>query len=734
MRWRFFIDGVQIIEPVGWDGLKVKLERSENHGINFVYSANELGFTCATRGSLTGGYSILKNAYESDLYLTTFPILRVEYSCNGNPWTLFSEFNLNLSGYKENISESQIFVTVEQTGGRQQFANNYELPINYFAEKDVNDAPYSRPSQALQTVHLPPLSYWTQNLLSYYTDDSYIITSSLGWSALQPYVPGFFNGQVRFNNQLVDEPDDFAYTPYSWVTVGPGSGSVIVTGKLNCTLRPTTWYGGTPFPGVLYRIQVELQIDGVAYGNVIVFTGADVLNGITTYPVSFDFSVEVPSVSYGGAYPFGYIQLMVGADAKVDVLGTDYRADVTFECVFNNDNTENFLEVLEQNQIDTPSGVDLPGIMINEAFSVITDLISAQSIQMDSKILGRTDSYPINQASNGAYCNVAILSGLMVRRFQQKSENVGFDPFTYSFKQLFEGCKAFFPIGWGFLGETLKIEAVPYFYQDDIAITINAGIKAGGIQIELDKARVFNRVKIGNDDWSIDGYNALDETNTINSYASGWQSVNQALDFTGDIYTQSSRIVDQRLKDYRTNPGDADESNDIYALWIDFATVTDPTKEVLQGIVSGAKIKDITSVINWSFNASDSMQRHINTHLQNFCNWQGGEGNTEASGTAQTVGQTVAVTYPDSTIYYPTPYTEPINPTDINGNVGSGTYRKFQTVKVKGYITASDFAEILVNPYKRVQVNSGSETFIGWIESIDFTPNDGECELSLIYF
>ena len=729
MRWRFFIDGVQIIEPVGWDGLKVKLERSENHGINFVYSANELGFTCATRGSLTGGYSIIKDAYESDLYLTTFPVLRVEYSCNGNPWTLFSEFNLNLSGYRESLSESQVFVTVEQTGGRQQFANNYELPINYFSTTDVNGSAYSRPSQAIQTVHLPPLSYWTQNLLQPEEDFQNVPAGT-------PYTSPFFYFDLPTYNELVDEPDDFAPDLYflrmienpsiskDFIVSTRGGYNISIT---NNTLLPTG-------PGIQVFGQVILRPNAgpdVILDNQMVYLdlGASVPpSGTLDFQFDYDFSQQYSTSNYLDLY---FIRFLFDFGFSTGQNLVTCPTDITYLDFFNGGNS---LQIVEQNKIDTPSGVDLPGVLINEAFSVITDLISAQSVQMDSKILGRTDSYPINQASNGAYCNVAILSGLMVRRFPQKSENVGFDPFTYSFKQLFEGCKAFFPIGWGFLGETLKIEAVPYFYQDDIAITINAGIKAGGIQIELDKARVFNRVKIGNDDWSIDGYNALDETNTINSYASGWQSVNQALDFTGDIYTQSSRIVDQRLKDYRTNPGDADESNDIYALWIDYSTITDPIKDVLQGVVSGAKIKDITSVINWSFNASDSMQRHINTHLQNFCNWQGGEGNTEASGTAQTVGQTVAVTYPDSSIFYPVSYSEPITPTDINGNVGLGTYRKFQTVKVKGYITASDFAEILVNPYKRVQVNSGSETFIGWIESIDFTPNDGECELSLIYF
>ena len=43
MIWRFFVNGTEIIEPVGWDSLRVKLERGQHHGINFVYSANALG-------------------------------------------------------------------------------------------------------------------------------------------------------------------------------------------------------------------------------------------------------------------------------------------------------------------------------------------------------------------------------------------------------------------------------------------------------------------------------------------------------------------------------------------------------------------------------------------------------------------------------------------------------------------------------------------------------------------
>ena len=74
MNWFFYLNNQQIVEPVGWDSLKIKLDRSQHHGINFVYSANELGFTCANIDGMNGGYQIIKEAYESDLYLTT-PII-----------------------------------------------------------------------------------------------------------------------------------------------------------------------------------------------------------------------------------------------------------------------------------------------------------------------------------------------------------------------------------------------------------------------------------------------------------------------------------------------------------------------------------------------------------------------------------------------------------------------------------------------------------------------------------
>ena len=727
MNWFFYLNNQQIVEPVGWDSLKIKLDRSQHHGINFVYSANELGFTCANIDGMNGGYQIIKEAYESDLYLTTPIILRVEYSCNGLIY-LLSEFNLNLSGYRENLSNGQIFVTIEQTGARQQLANNYELEVNYFATQDVNGNPYTRPTEELHTVHLPPLSYWTQNLLSYYEGDTYIVASSLNFTGSTPYVSGnYYYGHVRFNNVQVDEPDDFAYNAFAWMNVGPSAtGQFIATGKIDVTLTVASWYGGIPFPAVLYAIKCVLNINGIDYDPVIVWSGADTL-GINVYSFTYDASEIIASIPYPSD-----VRLYIGVDSKATVFGTDYQNEIHFDCVFNNGQTSNFLEVIEQNKIDTPDGVDLPTTLINEAFSIPVELVSGQAMTMQSRILGRTDSYPHTQAENGAWSIAAILSGLMLRRFPQKSENVGYDPYTYSIKQLFEAIRAVFPVGWGFLGEQMIIEAIPYFYQDDIAITIEAGERAGGLVIELDKERTYNRARIGVEDWKIDGYNALEEINTITSYSTNWQSVNNQFDATGKLFTQQSRIVEQRLKDFRSNPGDANDSTDFYALWIDRTTINDPIKEVLQGLVSGSKIKDINGVINFSFNPAESMRRYKVLYLNNALMYAGGQGNTEAQGATINTGQVQAVSYPESTIFYDSTYSEPYSPINMNHS-WLGSYRKYQKLRVKGYISASDFTELLPNPYRRIQVNT-SESYVGWIESLTYEPNSSECELELIFF
>lgn len=728
MNWLFYLNNQQIVEPVGWDSLKIKLERSQHHGINFIYSANELGFTCAQIDGMSGGYQIIKEAFENDPYLTTPIVLRVEYSCNGLIYVL-SEFNLNLTGYRENLSNGQIFCTIEQTGGRQQLANNYELPINYFAETDVNGNPYTRPTEELHTVHLPPLSYWTQNLLGLYDDDVYgLLCDGAGVTAYSPVVY-----QTRFlplDNELVDEPDNFAYTANSWVTVGPtASGPSIVTTKGTYNLEVASFQASAPgYDTYIYEIRMRTQVGTTWADTTTVWSGSQILANGQTFTFDYDFSQLFASIPYPGT-----INVQIGVNAKSTALIGPTPVEFLAQVAFAWNDPDTYLEVIEQNEIDTPDGVDLPSTLINEAFSIPVELVSGQSMTMQSRILGRTDSYPHTQAENGAWSIAAILSGLMLRRFPQKSENVGYDPYTYSIKQLFEAIRVVFPVGWGFLGEQMIIEAIPYFYQDAIAITIEAGERAGGLVIELDKERTYNRARVGVEDWQIDGYNALEEFNTIISYSTEWQSVNNQFDATGKIYTQSSRIIQERQKDYRSNPGDAEDSTEFYALWIDRTTINDPIKEVLQGLVSGSKIKDINSVINFSFNPSETMQRYNALWLNNFARWKGGEGNTEAQGTTITTGQIQAVDYPESTVFYDNTYSEPYSPISMNQDWGAGSYRRYMKLRVKGYISASDFTELLSNPYRRIQVNA-SESYVGWIESLTYEPNSSECELELIYF
>lgn len=733
MNWLFYINGTQIVEPVGWDSLKIKLERSQHHGINFIYSANELGFTCAQIDGMSGGYQIIKEAFENDPYLTTPIVLRVEYSCNGLIYVL-SEFNLNLTGYRENLSNGQIFCTIEQTGGRQQLANNYELPINYFATQDVNGNPYTRPTEELHTVHLPPLTYWTQNLLGLYEDETYNLElDSQGITT--PYLPPSGNPLawqtkvIPMDNELVDEPDDFAYNLNSWYSVGPNpTGKFITNTKGTYNLEVAAFSGSSlGYDTYIYEIQMRCVIGSVWTDTTTVWSGAQVLANGQTFTFDYDFSKEIASMPANE-----YIYLMIRVNAKYTTTALGPPQDFLAIVVFFWTDFDTYLEVIEQNQIDTPDGVDLPATLINEAFSIPVELVSGQTMTMQSRILGRTDSYPHTQAENGAWSIAAILSGLMLRRFPAKSENVGYDPYTYSIKQLFEAIRAVFPVGWGFLGEQMIIEAIPYFYQDDIAITIEAGERAGGLIIELDKEKTYNRARIGVEDWQIDGYNALEELNTITSYSTDWQSVNNQFDATGKIYTQQSRIIQERQKDFRSNPGDAEDSTDFYALWIDRTTINDPIKEVLQGLVSGSKIKDINSVINFSFNPAESMRRYKVLYLNNAIYYSGGEGNTEAQGATINVGQVQAVSYPESTIFYTSTYSEPYSPVNMNQSWFGG-YRRYMKLRVKGYIPASDFTELLSNPYRRIQINA-SESYVGWIESLTYEPNSSECELELIYF
>ena len=63
-----------------------------------------------------------------------------------------------------------------------------------------------------------------------------------------------------------------------------------------------------------------------------------------------------------------------------------------------------------------------------------------------------------------------------------------------------------------------------------------------------------------------------------------------------------------------------------------------------------------------------------------------------------------AVSYPESTIFYDATYSEPYSPISMNQS-WLGSYRKYQKLRVKGYISASDFTELLSNPYRRIQVN-----------------------------
>lgn len=550
-------DSTVIDEPVGWDGLNMKLIRHKNwHGF-FDYFDGKISSL-----QFDGiGFGILKDAYEGYGIDAKVEML-IEYACSDTDsyeelYTGRFDFNL----YERNCSDRcYIEIDLQTTSCLIKFQNRYEQKVDLeslrtfdLEEGDYDDLPpytYLGFDLTLRTkkifyqtkaeMDLPdsfPFVDGTAAVLSntyshfyLFEFDNVLINSINSFNNYDAVIEG-----ENFNDENLDQahPGTFRLEPFALIEC---SGAYDIT--LNCVGEFNELSVSTrQYSANWSLLHAHTETDGtITYVSVFtdVFSPFATHSGSTPNVVPFDIhTTQTVNLQQGDRLFWALFVVNYIYSTGVGGLGDPYTLNVSF--------TEYDIDV---EMFTACESTRAKTFLINEALSRTTEIITGDCLRVYSDYYGRTDAEPYTSDADGCGGMRAITSGLLIRRALRKDFTEAI--YNTSMKQLFEGLNAIDNIGMGVEDdpnrpgfELLRIEPYKHFYTDTVLISLD---KISAVKTEVDFDQHVGIFQGGYNKHETETQGGLNDFFTKRNYRTSLSSVSNTLSKVCDMIASGHSI------------------------------------------------------------------------------------------------------------------------------------------------------------------------------------------------
>lgn len=763
-NWKFFLDGNEVEEPIGWDAIEFTAIRMESHGIDQPFST-EVKFYAE-------GARYIKSIY--DQYYINQPIaikITSNVGYDGGDY----EFNgfLNMAIYQEhNVCDTdswEITVGIIDDQFRENFKSRMDVEIDLFDNKDVDgntipDADWENirlhredlvvtakgGNLAQSTMRLKFDADFDLTCLCCKWDyPNYIGTFPVYWSSsdFEDPVGSTFNVQgTAYGNSNVIFKNNASYQR----TV---NFKVDVSGYWRGTwgLGVDACYSDTCNWEAVFRVHNgNGQYDTIytVYTSPLKYINANGNNP----PVAFSFVANIDIV-----VPVGYV---VSFNGYWGVGGGIKRNQVTYPACTppvcqpaNIDvQTDNLCIIAtEINRGDYASKCDV--LRLENYFNRIIHKLTGSA----NKLI----SGQFSKSGNGCYWNNAVTNGLRIRNaitFEQADTGCGEDPdgpnkniFKTSWQKSFENLDKIFCLGWAFewTGSEWKIrvDKREYFYQNLVSQSFE---NVGEVTQYAIADKLVNHIIVGyTDNWKNQNIGGAWAIMTDRNYYIGNKAMSKnssaKLDLRSDIITEGYAIeYSRRLQFYEPGPVSSDRPNDyeLFLIWMnrDELTGTNIENTPLQlegetGAYTFAKgtVSYPSDFIAVSNSPQKGLYNILHTPARIACRWWKVLGMHTYKTTNPMLRYQAGeyqVTYSSRIDNLPCPDTENVilyeNANITPDLVYSPTYL-FQPIEVEFTYPQSlcDFLTLSQDEqYKKVRLTSGSYTIEGFIQEATNQPED----------
>jgi len=415
---RYYINGDEISEPIGFDSFTETLKRTQHHGVVRSISVQPLEF-------YGEGFDIVSSAYNTDI--DTVLLFEVFRQCDGeeNVSLIFSGI-IDLSTYEEKDCRCRCRVG-EKSTTETIFNNRSETVVNVERLTTLDGDALSAYSNINRLITVPAKGIKYETKVNITADSSDSHTWSSGIRAVD----------VNFNNTLLSEIQNPAINKIGIeVKNGINNGFFFVnidkkTGLvLNASIDLSFIWSGTHTGtvAVQHGIAYTKEGDDTTFYPIGSHPSVNIPKSTQTNITHTSTNVNIPSDAYKLLY---YVVLSKsGATLDVDIVAT--QKGTSFASVTR----------VELKQ-STTSRISL----VHELLSRTSEIISGLTVKSDW--FGRQDS-EINPRSSGygGGSMKAITTGMKLRNGLLTDGSVPI--LQTSFRDLFENLTAIDNLGWSF--------------------------------------------------------------------------------------------------------------------------------------------------------------------------------------------------------------------------------------------------------------------------------------------
>lgn len=724
MNQLFYLDDLEIDEPVGFADIELSIKRDETfHGMTYEASTSSLQFygTAAT-------YLMNKKETEGVKANVEF---RAMISCDYDYEELISG-RLNFGKYKESCgTECFVSLPLEQQSCAIIFHSRKDQKIDIDKETAVNNvSPLANYLGLAVDTELPSHNLKAEIDANVSAEGYAVPTIETGLQGDETYAFRPLYTVKRYDSietSNIDNGTDAAVLSGGAFLPGAISPQLLFENKGAC-------YDGTFDYNFRLKGNLNLNIfDGSAIVDnwIIRLAKGEWPSPITDIAV-FDLGAGLGGdfdVTFSGTTTLSEGQGLYMIE-QIRILGDGGDVNMFIEATFDPESSV----LITATKTCPATNAEL--YLIHETLSRVSESITNGCLRVKSSFYGRTDSEPFSFETDGCGGLRTVTSGLKIRRAEE-------DKFFVSMKDLLEGLNAIDNIGFDIIEDPdiegnslLRIESVDYFYQDKEILRHDGIPKA---DTETEESKHYSRIDVGYKKWEVENVNGLDEFNSNRQYSTSIDTINSNLDITSNLVAGSYPIEITRQQSFADSGGaDTKYDNEIFIISMfqsgypyayPYAYL-----QVEQGNVTGAEnIFSPSTIYNYRLSPIRNLMRWYKSIAAGFSSladaanklfFSSGTGNLIAKGLMTDTDcrqENMAMRENDNVF--------------VTQFTNQADYTPLWKPELKTYeypMSIADYRAVKADPYGYISAQCGTGDFLKyWIKEIKFKPMKGSATFVL---
>ena len=569
--WKFFISGIEVEEPVGWDSVQFSLERRPDAGLSYAFSD---GLTFQGNGA-----DILQTIYERNFINAITPISIVLYDSDAC-LEIVDQYNgeVNYKIYEQN--NEGITVGVNDSGIYDRFNANRGTEIDLRKDIGLNGEQLTAYTNNTFRLHSQTLSGRARYQLQ--TDFTFDMYSDAAKTCGKTY--DATRGIHISLAKVIDSIAPLGITARELVNwpapsiAFPSNAQIVNISTIESLISIV---GNVK--GRVLTLQTDLSITACVYYTPAVDTTVNILVTILDVGLNVVSSTVIasqilpPSAGYeefdidfstSAVLESGY-----SMSVKINLFTPSFLQAEIYELEVD---TGNFVQYsLDKNEL--PS--DCYGIYTYEYLNRIAESITGvKGVLVSDFFQSPLTNYPSPQYGDGSL--TMLTNGLAIRNAIDEQNNPF--PINDSWNNAFENLSKIYGLGYQIVSEagesiSIRVEHINYFYNSGQTLVID-DIQGYSRKPYIDV--VYSDVELGYDESNLpEQFNGVFEFNTLRNYSITGSTNRQTFDLVSKIIAAGYNIETQRRLQFFDKTQDNKTDNEIFIICLNNEFVEIETEE-----------------------------------------------------------------------------------------------------------------------------------------------------------